>query len=128
MEKFDIERVYWELRGVDWGIVTENEIDLIYAANIEIVHYYYWIDKLHPLTQESILHIEAMLTPKVIRENLPLKNLTNDCDKQLGLSPGTSSKVVLHLIANRRWQVDMSKPINLHKRMTLVSAQNTSQQ
>ena len=27
MEKFEVERVYWSSRGVDWGVVTEHEID-----------------------------------------------------------------------------------------------------
>ena len=26
IEKFEIERSYWEERGIDWGIITEKEI------------------------------------------------------------------------------------------------------
>src|SRR5699024_12625191 len=34
LEKFEIERVYWERRGISWGIVTEEEIDKTVARNI----------------------------------------------------------------------------------------------
>lgn len=34
LEKFEIERVYWERRNIDWGIVSEDEIDKIIANNI----------------------------------------------------------------------------------------------
>jgi hypothetical protein len=36
LEKFEIERVYWERQAVDWGIVTELEM----AHNISFVHGY----------------------------------------------------------------------------------------
>ncbi len=38
LEKFEIERRYWEKRDISWGIVTEKEIDKTLAKNIS---YYY---------------------------------------------------------------------------------------
>jgi hypothetical protein len=32
MQKFEIERVYWTSRNVDWGIVTERDISREFAA------------------------------------------------------------------------------------------------
>lgn len=34
LEKFEIEREYWRRRDIDWGIVTEEEIDKTLARNI----------------------------------------------------------------------------------------------
>ena len=34
IEKFEIERVYWERRGIDWGIVTELEIPKQMASEL----------------------------------------------------------------------------------------------
>lgn len=34
LEKFEIEREYWERKGTSWGIVTEEEIDKTMARNI----------------------------------------------------------------------------------------------
>jgi hypothetical protein len=33
-------------------------------------------------------------------------------DDRLGLEPGTNLSLVRHLLACRRWRVDMTKPIN----------------
>jgi len=38
LEKLEIERLYWQRRGVSWGIVTEREIPLILAKNVEWLH------------------------------------------------------------------------------------------
>lgn len=35
-EKLEIERVYWEeIRGLNWGVVTEQDVDATLAANVE---------------------------------------------------------------------------------------------
>jgi hypothetical protein len=120
MEKFEIERVYWTSREIDWGIVTENDIDLIVASNVELVHYYRGANMLSPLSKAKIRRIETTITTRVTSECLSLRDLTNDCDEEFGLQPGTSAKVVLHLIANRRWKIDMRTPIQLPKRLVLV--------
>lgn len=40
LEKFEIERVYWERQDINWGIVTELEIPKEMAHNIAFVHGY----------------------------------------------------------------------------------------
>lgn len=43
-EKLEIERRYWNERGVEWAIVTENEINRTKASNIE------WLSQAKDLT------------------------------------------------------------------------------
>lgn len=121
MQKYEIERVYWERRNIDWGIVTERDINLIVATNTEIIHYYRDPSTLSPLTDDIVHQIETILTRRVVKEGHPLKIITNDCDDQLGLPPGSSTKVVLHLLANRRWQVDMSVPLEMSNHIFLLN-------
>lgn len=40
LEKFEIERVYWERHHIDWGIVTELEVPKNMAHNIAFIHGY----------------------------------------------------------------------------------------
>src|SRR2546421_193838 len=111
-EKLEIERVYWEeVRGLDWGVVTEKDIDATLAANVEWVHGHREVERLIPLTPRDVARVEAILTPRVVQGGFRLRDLTNECDSVLGLDLGTSLGVVRHLIANRRWEVDMSKRI-----------------
>jgi uncharacterized protein YecE (DUF72 family) len=37
LEKLSIEREYWSKLDVDWGIVTEKEIDKVFVNNIQII-------------------------------------------------------------------------------------------
>jgi TnsA endonuclease-like protein len=121
MEKFEIERIYWERRNIDWGIVTEKDIDSTLAVNVEMAFFYRDLAKLYPLDDTMLSRIESELTVKVIRDDLPLKYITRDTDNLLNLPLGTSSKVVLHLLANRRWLVNMHQPIRLTRRMVFTS-------
>jgi hypothetical protein len=107
-EKLDIERVYWqEIRGLDWDVVTEEDFDANVAANVEWLHGHRDVKCLAPLTAEDAIRVEALLTPRVAQGGFRLRDLTNECDTRLGLDPGASLSIVRHLLANRRWEVDM---------------------
>lgn len=120
MEKFEIERVYWE--GTDWRIITEFDVDPILATNVESIHSYRDAATLSPMTNGVIQHVESHLTPQLAGNKLPLRTLTTSCDKFLSLPSGSSLSVALHLIANRRWLVDMRKPLRPASRLTLTTA------
>jgi hypothetical protein len=120
MEKFEIERVYWAPRGVDWGIVTEREIDPALTKNIRWLHPYRDPAALAPLTDAAIRNVEVVLTPRVLEENLPLRDLTDECDRRFIFPPGASLAVVRHLIACGRWQVNMTSPIQVPQRLNLI--------
>ncbi|QAS59597.1 TnsA endonuclease N-terminal domain-containing protein [Clostridium septicum] len=38
MEKLEIERRYWEAKGIHWAIVTEDNVPELKAKNIEWIH------------------------------------------------------------------------------------------
>lgn len=124
MEKFEIERIYWKSRGIQWEIVTEKDIDHILAANIEWVHPYYDLSSLFPLTRNIVRSVETLLTPQVAAGEARLRDLTNACDSQLSLETGMSLMVVRHLLANKRWQVNMSEPLQPAKKIKLIAAQS----
>lgn len=122
MEKFEIERVYWKKRNIDWGIVTENEINVTIATNIQWIHPYKKVTSLMPITEETISSAELALTAEISKNRASLRNSTNICDEKLGLAPGSSLMVIRHLIATRKWQVDMNNPIQASKPLILIAA------
>jgi len=126
MEKFEIERVYWTAREVDWGIVTELDIDSAVVENIKWAHPFHDISTLAPLTADLISSIADVLTPRALAEDLPLRDLTAMCDEQFGLADGASLTVVRHLLATRRWQVDMRRPIRVPEKIRLIATPEIS--
>ncbi len=110
LEKLEIERRYWEARGIDWGIVTEHEIPDALAKNVDFLHDAWHLPKRIP--ESSISPVAKLLTHLVAEHHLPLNELTTMSDRQLGLKGGTSLKVAYYLLATRQWCIDLNVPID----------------
>lgn len=115
MEKFEIERVYWTRRGVDWGIVTERDVPRELVENIRWVHYHKDVNSLAPTPESTIKAVETYLTPVLTAGQKAMRDCTENSDQQFLLQPGTSLAIVRHLIANRRFEVDMNTVVRPEK-------------
>jgi TnsA endonuclease-like protein len=120
MEKFEIERIYWSCRNIKWGIVTEIDIDQILVENVKWAHPFHDLETLFPITEDMVRSVATSLTPQVIAGEARLSDLTSACDNLLGMKSGASLTVVRHLIANRKWRVNMSKLIQPTQKINLI--------
>jgi hypothetical protein len=118
IEKFEIERIYWNSRGIDWGIVTEKEIDSILGQNVEWIHSYQNIKLCPPLTDDIIFRLLSLLANHLSNQNLTLTELTIACDVQLGLKTGISLSAVRHLLAAGKLKADMHSRIEPNKKIS----------
>ncbi|HEX7997919.1 MAG TPA: TnsA endonuclease N-terminal domain-containing protein [Pyrinomonadaceae bacterium] len=121
IEKFEIERRFWQRRRTRWMILTEREVSVVLLRNLERVYHRLHIEDMHPLTNDDVNKIEAEMLPHIMEGRLPLNLITTGCDERLGLEAGTSLTVVFHLIAQRRWQVDLSKKIRSDERLVILN-------
>ncbi|MGC2236772.1 MAG: TnsA endonuclease N-terminal domain-containing protein [Pyrinomonadaceae bacterium] len=112
IEKFEIERIYWESRGIDWGIVSEKEIDTNLAFNIEWIHEFKNLAVLAPLTPEILSQIIPLISEYSINQNITLSELAIACDVKIGLKIGMTLTAIKHLLANRKLAINMHKRIN----------------
>lgn len=120
IEKLEIERVYWQTVGVHWCIGTERDLDMVFVRNVQLLHDY---RQLHASTL-STGQLEDIVTEltKRLHQPVALAALAADCDKRLGLDRGTALSVAYHLMATRRWRVDMCQPINASKPFVMLSS------
>ncbi len=114
-EKLQIERVYWEERGVDWGIVTEQEINEQIAANVKWIHKAKKFGSVPAVTEDILAGIESLLRQMPLENYRSLAQIGSELDKSFKLPPGCGLWSIRHLIANRRWIVDMKQPLNKRK-------------
>jgi hypothetical protein len=121
LEKLEIERLYWEARGKVLGIPTERRVPTEFVRNVRWFHKYRNSSALYPLTEDAVDQIADLLTRTVLETELPLRVITSASDRRLGLSLGTSLAVVRHLLASRRWEVDMTRRIRTDERLVLVN-------
>lgn len=85
IEKFEIERVYWERRQIDWGIVTELEIYKGMARNISYIHDCFDIQQYDAFQNISSQHIEDLamsLLQRILNESQSIREITNVFDKK----------------------------------------------
>lgn len=119
LEKFEIERRYWEKRNISWGIVTEREIDYVLVENMKWLHNFFYVQDLLPLTENDIKEIAFSLTQRVNALQIPLKDIAAECDSEFGLEKGSSLCVARHLIANRQWLININQPIKPEQKLIL---------
>lgn len=121
MEKFEIERLYWAKRAIDWGIVTGKEINRTLAQNVDLVYQFYDLENLkgfESLKSEQIQNIinsfkEEVLGLSVIREK------AHDFEKRMLLEEGCGIAIFKHLIITKQIRIDMLVPINIDKPMNI---------
>lgn len=121
IEKLSIERLFWEEKGIDFGIVTEHDIPYVLSKNVAFLHKSRDISFYPHITVELINFVEPVLRQTMHSSSIGLANGALMVDHQFGLMPGTSLTIVKHLIAIGMWEVDMSvlidtaKPLQLRK-------------
>jgi hypothetical protein len=123
-EKLAIEREYWRrtrINGivVDWSLATEKDFNPVLAKNVRAIHDYYFPAALQPLAPKSIEQIHAEIFPRLTEQ--PLSRLAGECDRRFSLPAGKCLNVAWHLIATRRWPVDMTVPLEPLKTLKLLS-------
>jgi hypothetical protein len=111
IEKLEIERLWWEARGVDWGIVTEHEIPEVLAKNVENLHAFLSLEG-YPQLQNDTHELIRYLTRAVEQTAQPLSQVTSRCDEEFTLADGSFLALSRHLIATRQWVIDMDVEFN----------------
>lgn len=110
-EKLEIERRYWQNKGVDWKIITEKQLPRQLAKNIE------WIRETMLEGSEGDLNKEELSITmlRFLMENyeLPLKEVLQLFDKMEGLQKGSALLLFRYLIAKKEIVIDMTKKIDL---------------
>ena len=126
LEKFEIERRFWESRNIDWGIVTEQDLSQPLISNIKLVYPYYRIDSLNIPSFELIKRISCELGRQVMNTDQPLRRITQSVDHQFSLVPGKAMNVVQFLIARRLWKIDMFSALDMSKQIKVLNQIPTS--
>lgn len=114
IDKFEIERTFWQERKVDWGIVCDTDIPKALVKNIDWVYTARQISD-YKISENLVSKVEPILFKEIISSVIGLSDAALKVDDLIGVSTGTSLTIVRHLIANKIWEVDMFTEINPSK-------------
>ncbi|MBD7911972.1 TnsA endonuclease N-terminal domain-containing protein [Clostridium cibarium] len=117
LDKFEIERRYWNKRNIDWGIVTENEINKVLARNIEIVYQFYDLENLKGFENFNTVQIRELTNAfkKQISGTSVIREEASLFEDNMLLEGGCGIAMFKHLIITKQIIVDMLTPINVDK-------------
>lgn len=108
LEKLEIERRYWERRGVRWGVLTDREVKTTYARNLA------WIlDSGQPGVENSIRDpADAAVCRELIverreRPHAPARIACGAIDQKLGRRAGTALAALRRLLAAKVVRADL---------------------
>lgn len=126
VEKMEIERLYWAQRGIQWELVTEKDISVAYAKNIEFVHNVYDLSN-YQISESMIEKVRRLMEPQLLMKTRKFTDITNDIDDRLGLLPGNSLTIARHLIITKKWIVNMEKIIKPHMPLQILQIPITTE-
>lgn len=113
IEKFEIERSYWQDRGIDWGIVTEKELPKNLIENVEWLHdAYFGNEELSPSVFKT--YVQHLKNYVFENQNRSIIEVVSEFDQIYQLESGTGLQVLKYLIAQKDLQVDINKKIHTH--------------
>jgi hypothetical protein len=108
LEKFAIEKRYFEDRQTDWGLVTERKIPETVWRNVEWLHECRDLRNLKPIEIEEVTHILEQMSRQIApKRSLRIDKFCASSDRELGLIPGTALKVFRHALATKKFAIDI---------------------
>lgn len=124
IEKFEIERIYWEQKGVDWGIVTEKDIDRTVAFNIAECYKSFDlsdIDAFQKIPLKERNKIIESFKYGVTGTGVVVREIASDFDEKMSLKFGTGLSIFRHLVITkqikinlfRRWDIDSPQDVDV---------------
>lgn len=115
IERFEVMNRYWNYRGIDYGIITNKEIPIVPAKNIEFIHSAYHLDEYAIKGEEQLLYKDYLLKLIANFQDSPVKEVVIRFDNQLNTEDGTGLLIYKHLLARKMLKVNMNKPIDLEQ-------------
>jgi len=109
-EKLEIERRYWRHQNIEWGIITENEINLTKARNIEWLHQAKDLDYVgipREMRESCIIYFESQYANGVY-----LSDLLKEVELEYALAPGAGLNIYKYLLYWKRIVFNVNEAID----------------
>lgn len=114
MEKLEMERRYWKAKTIDWAVITEEDVSIDKAKNIQWIHGVLSEYKNYDVDQKSMVRLCGEFLDYVSLSNLSIRKIAKDFEVKNSLKQGTGIFIFKYLIAARVIQFDMNKVIDLN--------------
>jgi len=121
LEKLEIERRYWAVKGIDWRVVTENEISYRKAKNIE------WLYSAQNFNVSGdkagiINAAKRFMVESYACGDISITDICRSVEEDYSLESGFGLLLFKQLILNGEIYMDLDNSLNLSAKKALVVA------
>ncbi|MBU3175384.1 TnsA endonuclease N-terminal domain-containing protein [Clostridium estertheticum] len=117
IEKFEIERRFFNSKGIDWAIITEKELSSVFTNNMDIFHSNKLINNGTTLETQYLLTMYKYLTKGIetaISKNMPIAYLLTELSKKFNIKFSDINEIFLKAIIDKLVVLDIyNKPLNI---------------
>lgn len=115
IERFELIRRYFWKKGIDWALLTQKELPIVKAKNIEWIHPARFLEETTDFTKGDISYISGILLESLYKNKRPVREITSSVDSQLNLEAGSGLLLFKHLLTTKQIKIDMNKKIELNQ-------------
>lgn len=114
LEKLQIEKEYFKRKGIDWGIVTDEQINKVMAQNIyNIYNNYFWIED-NQLLANFINEITGYFIKIFKKNNFEVLSSIFEFEEKYNYMQGKGLNFFKYLISHKFILTDMNILFNYH--------------
>lgn len=124
LDKLEIERRYWKSKGIDWGIITNKDINTIRAKNIEWIHSMMNYEEENENNITELQDLTDAFLYRISESDETIRKTILSFEQDYNFDSGKGILFFKYLIAKRKIIIDMDKPINLNDKRTTLSINN----
>ena len=124
LEKLEIDRRYWsELKGVDWGLITDHDLPKQRIKNLR------WLHEMQSL-EHQVTSYPGYWEDRCARfiacfpqaAGMTIKQFVRYLESSQGFAAGETLTVIRHLAANKVICIDLDAKFDLNNPVTAISA------
>lgn len=102
-EQLELERRYYAAKGIDWGIITEQEIPMLLVKNVEWVHSSYKLEATTDMNVDELHDVANILKSRLQESDLTINKITKNLDKEMKIRCPCKNTV---LEGSKKWVVE----------------------
>jgi len=119
LEKFLVERSYWEKRDTMCRLLTDEQLPRTLIASIRQIHGYYFLQKFDFLTPDVVQSAEAVVR-RALERGSTMAAAAEQVDAVLGVKRGSGLVVLKHLLARKVLPLDPLRALNFNGPLPLL--------
>ena len=126
LKKIEIERRFWERKGIEFKIFTEKDVNPILIKNIIDFRDAYDCSLIKEISLSQIDEIKTDLLSMISETNRTVKESVDYLDTKYKLPKGYSFFVFRHMVAQKIIPIIMEKPFSIQRRfLDVIDYQKT---